>query len=74
MLSGRETCLSRVMVENTICSSKRKHKQQYIVVYRAPKREILFSKESTEGVEAGKVTALDVPDEDAKENEETVAL
>ena len=35
---------------------------------------ILFSKESTEGVEAGKVTALDVPDEDAKEKEEAVAL
>lgn len=63
VLSGRKTCLSRVMVENTICSSERKHKQQYIVVYRAPKREILFSKESTEGIESGQVTALDYDDE-----------
>lgn len=75
MLSGRKTCLSRVMVGNTICSSKEKHKQQYIVVYRAPKREILFLPESTEGVAVGATTAMDYENAaDSTENDtETVA-
>ena len=33
---------------------------------------ILFSSESTSGVEVGKVTALDVPEEDAKAKEEAL--
>jgi len=62
------------MVENTICSIKGKHKQQYIVVYRAPKREILFMPESTEGVAVGATTAMDYENAaDSTENDaETV--